>query len=143
MPGKVFLDTNVLVYAHDTQDERKRDAARAVIWNAVRGANGVVSAQVLSEFFVTITQKVARPMAVDLARSEVALFSTLEVVDIDPTLVLGAIDMRSRWQVSFWDGLILSAAARAECRTIYSEDLSDGQVYGELTVRNPFKAADA
>jgi predicted nucleic acid-binding protein len=104
----------------------------------LRAGSGVVSAQVLSEFFVTITQKVSKTLSCRRARREVMLLSTMATVDIDASLVARAIDMKEEWGISYWDALILSAAERAECDIVYSEDLSDGQSYGSVQVINPY-----
>lgn len=138
MADRVFLDTNVLVYAHDWDAPDKKTRSQELIFGCLRDGSGVVSAQVLSEFFVTITRRVATPMPATQAKKEIVLLSTMATVDIDATLVIRAVDMQEHWQLSYWDALILAAAERAGCQTVYSEDLSDGQSYGVLTVRNPY-----
>ncbi len=138
MPDKVFFDTNILVYAHDEESPDKKAKSQKLIFESLREGAGVVSAQVLSEFFVTVTQKIARPMPTIRAKREIVLLSTMATVDIDSTLVIRAVDMQDRWPLNYWDALILAAAERGGCRTVYSEDMSDGQTYGSVTVRNPF-----
>ena len=138
MPGKVFLDTNIIVYAHDTASPDRRAKSQAILFESLRNGTGVISSQVLSEFFVTITQKVKQPMSSAAAKKEIVLLSTLATVDIDATLVVEAVNIKERWQLSYWDSLILAAAERAGCGTVYSEDMSDGQHYGSLVVCNPF-----
>lgn len=139
MNGKAFIDTNVIVYAHDSASPDKRDKARAIIAEGIGSENAAISTQVLSEFYVTITQKVQMPLSSHAARKEVILLSALEVVDIDMPLVARAIEIRERWQISYWDSLIVAAAERAGCSKVLSEDFSDGQVYGGVTVRDPFR----
>ena len=139
MPDKAFLDTNILVYAHDRETPEKSSKAQALIFDGLRNDSAAVSAQVLSEFFVTITQKVKPPMPESQAAKEIALLANLEVVDVDVQLIQRAIAIKRRWRLSYWDGLIVAAAERAHCRTLYSEDLSDGQSYGDVTVCNPFR----
>ncbi len=138
MPDKVFLDTNIIVYAHDKASPDRKAKSQAILFECLRNGTGVISAQVLSEFFVTITQKVKQPMSSDAAKKEIVLLSTLTTVDIDATLVVEAVNIKERWQLSYWDSLILAAAERAGCGTVYSEDMSDGQHYGSLVVCNPF-----
>ncbi len=138
MPDKVFFDTNVLVYAHDSTSPNKKAKSQDLLFQSLRDNTGAVSPQVLSEFFVTITQKIKTPLTVSQARIEVELLSVMATVDLDATLVIRAIDHQVRWQLSYWDSLIIAAAERAGCRTIYSEDLSDGQSYGPVTVCNPY-----
>ncbi len=137
MRDKVFLDTNILVYAHDSESPEKRAVCQALLFGCLRDGTGVISAQVLSELFVTITQKVKRPMTAEDAKKELLLLSAMPTVDIDATLAVEAVTLKQRWQLSYWDALILAAAGRAQCRVVYSEDLSEGQSYGSLTVRNP------
>ncbi len=139
MPDKVFFDTNVLVYAHDSSSSIKKNASQELIFRSMRDGSGVISSQVLSEFFVTVTKKTAKPLSAAQARKEILLLSNMETVDIDPTLVVRAIEIHEKWQLSYWDSLILSSAERAGCSTLYSEDLSDGQSYGAVTVRNPYR----
>jgi len=138
MPDKVFLDTNILVYAHDKENPDKKAKSQAILFECLRNGTGVISAQVLSEFFVTITRKVKQPMPSDRAKKEIVLLSTIATVDIDATLVVEAVNIKERWQLSYWDSLILAAAERAGCGTVCSEDMSDGQRYGSLVVCNPF-----
>jgi len=138
MPDSIFLDTNVLVYAHDAASPEKRQRCQELIFECLRDGSGVISAQVLSEFFVTMTQKVKPPMTPADAKKELILLSTMRTVDIDATLVVRAVGIKERWQLSYWDSLIIAAAERAQCRQVYSEDMSHGQLYGSVTVRNPF-----
>jgi len=138
MSDRFFLDTNVLVYAHDAGSPEKKTRSQEIVFGCLRNRSGVVSAQVLSEFFVTVTRKVERPMEPERAKREILLLSALETVEIDATLVVEAVNLKLRWQLGYWDALILAAAERAGCHTVYSEDMSNGQVYGSLTVRNPY-----
>jgi predicted nucleic acid-binding protein len=134
----VFFDTNILVYAHDASDARKRDTAQSLILTALRRGTGVISAQVLSEFYVTVTRKIASPLPFEAARKELRLLGRLHVVETDATLVFRATDLQSTWQTSFWDALILAAAERASCKLVWSEDLSHSQKYAGIRVQNPF-----
>lgn len=135
---KVFFDTNILVYAHDSGSPKKQATSRTLLFRSLREGTGVISPQVLSEFFVTVTQKVAQPLTEERARKEIVLLSTIASIDLDATLVIRAIEMKKRWQLSYWDALILAAAERADCNVVYSEDLSDGQTYGQVRVTNPY-----
>jgi predicted nucleic acid-binding protein len=139
MPDRAFLDTNVLVYAHDQQAPDKRRLAQELIFEALRTRNSCVSAQVLSEFYVTVTRKIKRPLSEALAMREVALLSHLDVVDLDFTLVLRAIELGQRWKLNHWDAMIVAAAERGNCAFVLSEDMSDGLSIGGVTVRNPFR----
>lgn len=138
MSGRCFFDTNILVYAHDRMSPEKKRMSRELLFTHLRDGTAVLSPQVLSEFFVTMTMKVPVPLPASDIRKEILLFSTAATVDMDATLVLRAIDLQQRWQVSFWDAQIIAAAERAGCDVLYTEDLSDGQVYDAVTVRNPY-----
>ena len=134
-----FLDTNVLVYAFDVAAPAdKRDKAQRLVEEAILGDNLCCSAQVLSEFFVTVTRKGTRLMPAEQAGGIVNQLRSICIVDIDAALVLRGIEVHQRHQTSYWDGLIIAAAERAGCSTVLSEDLSDGQDYGGVTVLNPF-----
>ena len=135
--ARVFFDTNVLVYAHDHDCPYKRDRARELIAQAFSDDYGVISSQVLGEAFVTLTKKIG--IATDAAGDEISRYAAgFKVVEISSSLVLRAIQLKAECQLSYWDSLIIAAAEAASCETVWSEDLNDGQVYGEVTVRNPF-----
>lgn len=137
MNGKAFIDSNVLVYAVDRNDPQRRRRARALL--AETGGRGVVSTQVLQEFFVAATRKlgVEALKAKDVIRSAREAF---EVVTISPELIDRAIDQSVLLQVSFWDALILSAAENSACAVLLSEDVNPGQRYAGVRVENPFRA---
>ena len=133
---RVFFDTNVIVYSHDFSVPEKRRKARDLLNDAFVGNIGVVSGQVLSEAFVTLTRKMGVPPAD--ARDEIRRLSGFHVVDISSSLVLRATEIQEDHNLSYWDSLIIAAAEFASCETVWSEDLNDGQKYGSVTVRNPF-----
>ncbi len=136
---KVFVDTNVFVYAHDTTAGRKRDIAREVVLDLWNTETGVLSTQVLQELFVSLTQKIPNPIDGRKARTILEDLCAWDVVVNDEQSVLSAIDLKAKYQLSFWDSLILEAARRSGATTLYSEDLSNGQQVGEITIVNPFK----
>ena len=138
MTDRYFLDTNILVYAHDSTAQQKSQRARQLILEGLREECLVLSAQVLSEFFVTITQKIKAPLSAARAREEIELLSAADIVDIDADLVLDAVDLRIKQRLSFWDGLIIASAQRAQCHRVYSEDMQSGQRIGRLEILNPF-----
>ena len=135
---RVFFDTNVLVYSHDISVPEKCQKAKDLLNDAFIGNTGVVSGQVLSETFVTLTRKMGVPTAD--ARDEIRKLSGFHVVDISSSLALRATEIQEDHQLSYWDSLIIAAAEFASCDTVWSEDLNDGQSYGSVTVRNPFAA---
>ena len=135
-----FVDTNVLVYAVDRDESTKRDLARALL--APRpDFDLILSAQVLGEFYVVATRKLARPVAPADAGAMVDQLRRLPTVAIDAELVAAAISGSREWQVSYWDALILRSAERAGCDVVLSEDFADGAQYGRVRVENPFATA--
>ena len=138
MSDRVFVDTNVLIYAHDLDAGSKHTtAARAVeeVWSSRRGA---LSVQVLQEFYVNVTRKIRKPLTRKLAREVVEAYSAWHVEVIGANDVLQASILEERHRLSFWDALILVAAKKAGAETLLSEDLSHGQRIDEVTVENPF-----
>ncbi|GJL52907.1 MAG: twitching motility protein PilT [Nitrospirales bacterium] len=136
---KIFVDTNVLVYAHDKTAERKHDVAREEIRKLWETETGVISTQVLQELFVSLTQKIPMPIERRKARTILEDLCVWEVVVNDEQSVLGAIDLQAKLRLSFWDSLILESACRSGATTLYSEDLSNGQQIGQMTIVNPFE----
>lgn len=136
---KIFVDTNVLVYAHDTTAGRKREIAREVILELWDTVTGVLSTQVLQELFVSLTQRIPFPLEVRKARTILEDLCAWEVVVNDEQSVLAAIDLQAQYRFSFWDSLILEAARRSGAATLYSEDLSNGQQIGGMMIVNPFE----
>ena len=132
-----FVDTNILIYAHDhsagTKHTRARDLIRA-LWQS--GA-GCLSIQVLQEFYVNVTQKVAKPLTPNEASQIIADLSVWQVHRPGVEDVLDAIRLQDRYQVSFWDAMIIASAIQLGCQTIWSEDLNPGQVYDTVTVTSP------
>jgi len=134
----VFVDTNVLVYAHDASGGAKRDRAQSLIRGLWDSGDGCLSIQVLQEFFVTVTRKVPQPLEIDEARARVAELSQWHIHSPDSDDILDAIDLHRDRSVSFWDAVIIRSAAKLGCALLYSEDLNDGQQYDGVRVQNPF-----
>jgi predicted nucleic acid-binding protein len=135
---KAFLDTNVLVYAFDRDEPAKCERAQAVLASAKPGAL-TVSAQVLGEFYVTVTRKLARPLEETKAAEALEWLGLLPVVALDAPLVGAAVRVSRSAQLSYWDALIVAAAQAAGCPLLLSEDLGDGQTIGTVRVENPFR----
>lgn len=138
MKPRVFIDTNVLVYADDRDAGARRDVARALVDDALRSGHGVLSTQVLQEFFVISTRKLGVDAAI--ARRKVELLATLEVVQVRVELIVGAIDLHRLHRLSFWDALVVKCAAAAGCSRLLTEDLQHGQVIEGVRIDNPFVA---
>jgi predicted nucleic acid-binding protein len=141
MSGSTFVDTNVLVYTVDDTEPEKQDIARQVL-GSNRYGEFVLSAQILSEFYVTVTRKLTKPMSEAKAAEVVGWLSLRSRVWIDNELVKSAIQTSRSAQISYWDGLVVAAAARAGCERLLTEDLNDGQVIGSVCIENPFRDAD-
>jgi predicted nucleic acid-binding protein len=132
-----FVDTNVLVYAFDASAAAKQSAAEALIARLWQTGTGTVSVQVLQEFFVTVTRKVPRPLSVAGAAERVREFATWSVFSPDADDVLAAIALQQASKLAFWDAMIVHAAAESGCDTLWSEDLSDGQLIRGVRIKNP------
>ena len=133
-----FIDTNVLVYRYDSRDPVKQLRAQELVKSGIENQTAVVSAQVLGEFFTTVTRKIQIPLSTEEAQAAVDLISTLTVVALDLGLVRRAISTHRRYVISYWDALIVAAAESAGCTRILSEDLNHGQAYNGVLVVNPF-----
>lgn len=136
MPGRVFVDTNVLVYAQDAGAPEKQRKSREIITQLAASADGVISTQVMQEFYVASTRKLGVPPLA--AKGVLKTFAVFETVQVSAALIQDAIDCSILNQVSFWDSLILTAAASAGCSTVLSEDLNPGEVILGVKVQNPF-----
>jgi predicted nucleic acid-binding protein len=139
MPAEFFLDTNVLVYTFDRRDAEKRARSRALVELALETGDGVVSYQVVQEFLNVALHKFARPLAPDEAvRCLREVLDPLCTVFSSLALYEHAISLQRRWRFSFYDSLIVAAALEAGCKTLYSENLQDGQEVESLTITSPF-----
>ena len=136
MTGGSFLDSNVLVYTDDTASPAKQAAALALVGDAMRTKTGVVSLQVLQEYFSVVTRKLGVDAAT--ARAKVELLGAFSTSPVDIDDVLAAIDLHRLHQISFWDGLIIRSAQQARCARIYSEDLQHGRRFDGVEIVNPF-----
>lgn len=142
MSGRAFVDTNVLVYAHDASAGRKHEVARALIKNLWADRSGVVSTQVLQELYVNVRRVAFNPLDATEARELIEDYLSWHTVVNDGATILGAIALEERYGISFWDALIVHAANTAGVDTLYTEDLNHGQVYGTVTAVNPFLESD-
>jgi len=139
MNAEVFLDTNILLYAISTEPDEasKAEQARELMANSDFG----LSTQVLQEFFHAATRKIKRPLSDDEAGRFLTQFARRPVVTMDVPMILRAVQAKKRHQLSYWDGAIVAAAQALGAKTLYSEDLNNGQFYGSVQVINPFLAS--
>jgi predicted nucleic acid-binding protein len=140
MNGRAFVDTNVLVYAHDVSTGPKHEAARSLVERLWQERNGALSTQILQELYVSLRRKAGRPLTSAQAREIVADYLRWEVVVNTGDSILDAISLEERYKVSFWDALVIRAARDCGADTLYTEDLNHGQVYDSVHVVNPFGA---
>lgn len=138
MSDRCFVDTNVLIYAHDRGSGAKHERAKDLIGRIWRAREGVISTQVIQELYVNVRRKAANPVSAEEAKQLVRDYIVWEVVVNDGNSVLEAMGIEKRYAVSFWDALIVQAAQSAGVETLYSEDLSHGQLFGSTRVSNPF-----
>jgi predicted nucleic acid-binding protein len=137
MPDKCFVDTNILIYAHDRSAGLKYERARDLVERLWISGQGVLSTQVLQELCINLRRKIARPLPVEEVRRIIQDYLSWEVVVNTPGSVLQALEIEIRYKTSFWDALVLQAAESSGATVLYSEDLAAGQTYGPIQVVNP------
>jgi len=135
---RAFVDTNILVYAFDSSAGRKKAVAEQLLSDLWESGTGCLSVQVLQEFFVTVTRKVATPLPVDEAAERIREFAEWPVFAPAADDISTAISLHQKTRLGFWDAMILHAAAELSCDTLWSEDLNEGQVIRGVHIRNPF-----
>jgi predicted nucleic acid-binding protein len=139
MNGKVFLDTNVLVYAHDLDAGRKHTAAVKVVKDIWENRTGVLSTQVLQEFYIIVTRKIERPLSPLEAREIIKTYACWEIRENTSMSVIRASEIEEKHHISFWDALVVVAAYEAKVDKILTEDLNSGQTIEGILVENPFR----
>jgi predicted nucleic acid-binding protein len=136
MSVECFLDTNILVYAVSSA---KADAAKSTkALGIVQRSDFGLSAQVLQEFYVTVTRKIRKPLTPELAVALMDEYRVFPTVPTDYPLIVSAVELALRYGISYWDGAIVAAAEALGAPTLYTEDLSHGQRYGQVQAVNPF-----
>lgn len=133
-----FVDTNVLVYAHDRSETRKQPLAQTLLEGLWASRTGSLSTQILQEFYVVATRKFDPPMSRRAAREIVALYGAWPLVQVDLPLILTASQLEERHKLSFWDALVVEAARRAGATRLVTEDLQGGRLIGGVRIENPF-----
>ena len=137
MTEKTFVDSNVLIYAHDVDAKAKHDIAKNVLRELWSERTGVLSMQVLQEFYVNVTRKIASPLPKDAARLVVNSYS-IWCMETTPAEIAAAFRIEDESRIGFWDALILASAAKAGTVRILSEDLNAQQMIAGVHVENPF-----
>lgn len=134
-----FVDTNILLYASDQSAGSKRLRSAELLSELWQTQNGVMSTQVLQEFFYNATRKLSLPLNIAAARAIVDVYSVWIRKPITAKTIAHAIDLHGRLRFSFWDSLIIAAALESGCTKLYTEDMQHGQcIEDQLTVINPF-----
>lgn len=136
--NRSFVDTNILVYAHDTDEGRRHQIAKELLSELWQSRSGVLSTQVLQEFYAVATRKLKPAMPRGQARAIVAAYGEWCTVHADPQLIVSASHREDEHSISFWDALIVEAAIRAGADRLLTEDLQSGQKLGPVLVENPF-----
>jgi predicted nucleic acid-binding protein len=137
MSAKTFVDTNVLIYAHDIDAGNKNKLASRILQELWNKRLGALSTQVLQEFYVNVTRKIASPLSKNSARAVVNSY-IIWCVDTTPTEISAAFRIEDEARIGFWDALILAAALKSGAELILSEDLNAGQRIAGVRIENPF-----
>lgn len=138
MFAREFIDTNVLVYAHDGRHVDKQAVARDLIARLMREQRGVLSLQVLQEFYSAATRKLS--MSGEAAKARIIHYIQFEVITLVPADILAAIDLQRLHRLSFWDSLVVRAALKGTCARLHTEDMHSGKVIETVRIRSPFAA---
>ncbi len=138
MSAKIFVDTNIFVYAHDRNALSKQPVAKALLERLWQEQGGCLSVQVLQEVFVSLTRKLATPLSAVQARAVLEPYTHWRVYAPAANDVLAAIDLQMRTKLSFWDAMVLHSASILGCELLYSEDLNSGQEIAGVRMVNPF-----
>jgi predicted nucleic acid-binding protein len=138
MIEKAFVDTNILVYAHDLDAAGKRKTAQKILSDLWENETGTISIQVLHEFYVTVTRKIQKPVSIAIARGIIENYLTWPLIINDEKTLMHATEIEERYRLSFWDSLILAAACRAKAEILLTEDLSHDQEIEGIRIVNPF-----
>jgi predicted nucleic acid-binding protein len=138
MIGKVFVDSNILIYAHDVDAGSKQERAATWLRHLWELRTGRLSTQVLQEFYVNVTLKIKKPLRKFAAREVVRNYAAWVESSITPATVLRASEIGENWRLSFWDGMILAAAEQDQAAVLLTEDLTHGQAIAGVRIVNPF-----
>ena len=138
MPDRVFVDTNVLIYAHDLDAGEKQERAAQLLAGLWEENTGAISTQVLQEFYVNVTRKIPDKLSPAIARSIIENYLLWHIDTVSPDSVLIASETAERYQLSFWDAMIVTSAGKVKAGRILTEDLNHGQIMNGIRIENPF-----
>jgi predicted nucleic acid-binding protein len=137
MKGKIFIDTNILIYSLDNFNPEKKEMSRALIRDLIKNQTPVISTQIIQEFYVVATKKLDLDSLI--IKQVINTFEQFEIVQINFEYIKDAIDISILNKLSFWDALVLTAAKSAKCSYLYSEDLNSGQIVKGIKIINPYE----
>lgn len=137
MSDRTFVDTNVLIYAHDVDAKAKHETARTVLRDLWSQRTGVLSMQVLQEFYVNVTRKIATPLSKDQARLVVNSYA-IWCTETTPAEIATAFRIEDESRIGFWDALMVASAVKSGAVRILSEDLNAQQTIAGIRIENPF-----
>ena len=139
MSGRFFLDTNIFVYSFDAGSRKKAAQSAKLIRSAIETRGGIVSYQVVQEFFNVALRRFAKPMSsADAEQYLSTIFRPLLSVHSSPALYGEALRIGARFRLAWYDSLIVASAIEGQCDILYSEDFQDGQQFGTVVISNPF-----
>ncbi len=137
--NRTFVDTNVLVYAHDSSAGEKHKRATRIILDLWETGAGILSTQVLQEFYVTVTRKIPKPLDLEKAEEIIMHLLKWKIMVNDGQAILSAIDLQRRYKYPFWDALIIEAAIAGQATELLSENFQSGQMLESMRIVNPFE----
>ena len=140
MSDRTFVDTNILIYAHNLDAGTKHEIAKAVLHELWSERTGILSMQVLQEFYVNVTRKIPTPLPKNSARLVVDSYG-IGCIETTPAEISAAFRIEDESRIGFWDALIVSSALKGGATRILSEDLSAGQRIAGIVIDNPFARA--
>ncbi|NEX17782.1 MAG: PIN domain nuclease [Halochromatium sp.] len=140
---KPFVDTNILLYAYDKEAGSRHAAAKALTKALWQQNGGILSTQVLQEFYVNVTRKIPRPLSPVVARNIIRSYCVWHIEQASCESVLYASEIQERHRVSFWDALIIATAVQGGADILLSEDLNAGQIIEGVLIVNPFEDSDS
>lgn len=135
----IFLDTNILVYAFDKDEKTKHEKAKIILADCWNQQSGILSTQILQEFYVSLTSKIPNKLSINEASEVIKELLSWTIYEIMTQDIITATEIQDQYGYSFWDSLVISMAQKSDAELLYSEDMQDGQKIGSLTIVNPLK----
>ena len=134
--NKIFLDTNIIIYANDSRDKNKQKKSIQIVKSLIQNGNGIISTQVLQEYAFVAINKIGQ--SYNAVLRQLKILESFEIINQSPEQIRRAIEIMHLYKINFWDACIISNAEQANCAIIYSEDFNTGQFYSGIQIVNPF-----